>query len=786
MMSILIAGQGNIKEHWHAAVLKDRVDRRRKSSGGSHDLVARTDFPVSEMQGGVLAGSFTWMDIKAILLAIPCFIPYLFAPGYFASRVTNLFDFRKQSAGMQIALSLVVSLGIMPVCANLLARFVSMRVCSVVLLAFTIGSILIFISDRIAGGRAPIELHTDRGRSTGGLFVSLAIVWLLVCLFTFPDLQIGTRLWSSVLIYDQAIHAAFVDAVLRSGTPPHNPLCFFGQPIIARYYYYWSTMCALPAALAHIESRATLAASSFWCGLSLAALIPIYLKYFVRVSFRLGKMSVMGACLLCITGLDLIPTALTYLTHGFVYADMDWWSNTLVPSWVDSILWTPHHIAGLICCLSAFLLLWHGERGQDQPAPLLEGSENQAVSSGPISSLSPRRQAVRVVLAGFALASAGGLSVYITLCFLLFVIVWLARLVYKRQSRMAARFLASGCIALILSIPFLRDLRQPASHFVGAHSHANHLFTTGIRTSGWVKAVMPDHHFLRAPLLILDMGVTYCFELGFYLVVLILIGARLYARRGRMREWEKALCYLLIVAGIATTFIRSEAIRTNDFGIRSVLLVQWVLLLWSIPLVTALRFRPSLVLKSRLVIKRSLFITLILGLCASVYQVLLLRFAAPLDSLAATEHQPIQRMPALSDGHADWMIRSAYSSLDRQVAAGIVAQYNPFNADALQMLTYAHHQLVAATADDCGTAFGGTAEGCARAKDQLRRLYAIDGAKVSPDTLQDICRTSFINVLIVQQSDPVWHLDDSWVWQQEPLISNAGVRIIPCSKDIRP
>jgi hypothetical protein len=733
-----------------------------------------------------LAVSFTWMDVKAILLAIACFIPYLFAPGYFASRVTNLFDFRKQSAGMQIALSLVVSLAIMPVCANLLARFVSMRVCSVLLLAFTIGSILIFIRDRIAGGKTSLELHAARVRSTGGLFVSLTIAWLLVCLFTFPDLQIGTRLWSSVLIYDEAIHAAFVDAVLRSGTPPHNPLCFFGQPIIARYYYYWSTMCALPAALAHIESRATLAASSFWCGLSLAALIPIYLKYFVGVNSRLGKLSGIGACLLCITGLDLIPTALTYMTHGFVYADMDWWSNTLVPSWVDSILWTPHHIAGLICCLFAFLLLWHGDLGQDQDALLLDGSENQAAYSGPVSSLSRRAQDVRVVLAGIALASAGGLSVYITLCFLLFVIVWLARLVYRRQFRATYRFLVSGCIAIMISIPFLRDLRQPASHFVGAHSHANHLFTTGIRTSGWVKAVMPDHHLLRAPLLILDMGVTYCFELGFYLIVLILVGARLYARQGRMREWEKALSYLLIVAGIATTFIRSEAIRTNDFGIRSVLLVQWVLLLWAIPLVAALRFRPGLVLKSRLVIKRSLLITLILGLCASVYQVLLLRFAAPLDSLASAGHQPIQRMPALSDGHADWMIRSAYSALDRQVGAGIVAQYNPFNADALQMLTYAHHQLVAATADDCGTAFGGTAEGCAHAKDQLRSIYAVGGAKVSPDQLQAICQASFIDFLIVQQSDPVWHLHDSWVWRRKPLISNAGVRIIPCGKDATP
>ena len=712
-----------------------------------------------------MAASFTWMDVKEILFAIPCFSPYLFAPGYLVSRVTNLLDFRKQTASMQIAISLVASLAIVPVSANVLARFVSARACSLWLLPFTLVSLLMFIRDQVTGRQRRSQPH--QGPGTPWRFVALlTTIWLLVCLFTFPDLQIGTRLWSSVIIYDQAIHAAFVDAVLRSGAPPHNPLCFFGQPITARYYYYWSTICALPAALGKLESRATLAASSFWCGLSLAALIPLYLKYFVALSSRLGRMSAIGAGLLCVTGLDLIPTALTYLTHGFVHADMDWWSNTLVPSWVDSLLWTPHHVAGLICCLFAFLLLWHG----DLPP-----------ASREVSSVTRGAQAVRVPLAGLALASAGGLSVYITLCFLLFLLAWLVRLMYKGRFREVQLFVASGCIAGIISIPFLRDLRQPASHFVGARSHTNHLFTTGIRTSGWVKAVMPDHHLLRAPLLILDMGVTYCFEFGFYLIILVLVGARLYARRDGMLESEKALSYLLVVTGIATTFIRSEAIRTNDFGIRSVLLVQWVLLLWSIPLVAAVRFHPRLVLKSRPLVKQSLWVTLILGLCASMYQVLLLRFAAPLDSLASAEHQPIQRMPALTDGHADWMIRSAYAALDRPVFNGTIAQYNPFNPDALQMLTYARHQLIAATADDCGTAFGGTAEGCARAKEQLRRLFGVGGAQVSPEQLYAVCRLSSIDLLIVQQSDPVWHVADSWVWQWTPLMSNAGVRVISCS-----
>ena len=711
-----------------------------------------------------MAVSFTWIDVKAILMAVFCFAPYLLAPGYVVSRITNLFNFRKESAGMQIALSLVVSLAIVPVCINLLARVLSIRTCSLMLLVFSAASVLLLLRDALSGRR----LHAPY-RSRWGPITLFVAVWLGICLFTFPDLQIGSRLWSSVVIYDQAIHSAFVDAVLRSGTPPDNPLCFFGQPVAARYYYYWSTICALPAALCGLDARATLAASSFWCGLSLAALIPIYLKYFAGINSRLRSRSFIGASLLCVTGLDLIPTALTYLTHGFVHADMDWWSNTLIPSWVDSLLWTPHHVAGLVTCLFAFLLIWNvtQDRVNVDPASLSSTSK-------------PRKLAVHLVLAALAFASAAGLSVYITLCFLLFLCTWLIRLMRRHNGRAVYIFLSAGMLAFVISTPFLHDLRQPASHFVGARPHANHLFTTGIRTSGWVKAVMPDHHFLRAPLLVLDMGVTYCFELGFYLIVLILTARRLYLRRERMSESQKALSYLLIVSLVAATFIRSEAIRTNDFGIRSVLLVQWVLLLWSIPFVEALRVRPRLALVSRPLLRQLVYATLLLGLGASIYQVLLLRLAAPIDSLGSLQHPPIDRMPALSDGHADAMIRSAYSSLDRQLTAGAVTQYDPFNSDALQMLTYTRHQLAAATADDCGTAFGGTAEACALAKDQIRRLFAAGSPPVSAENVDALCRASFVNVLIVQQSDPVWQVAGSWVWQRTPLISNDDVRIFRC------
>src|SRR5207302_705983 len=63
-----------------------------------------------------------------------------------------------------------------------------------------------------------------------------------------------------------------------------------------------------------------------------------------------------------ITGLDLILTLFRVLCGLPVRGDMEWWSLEQVTSWIDSILWVPHHVGGLVCCLFGFLLVWLSQR----------------------------------------------------------------------------------------------------------------------------------------------------------------------------------------------------------------------------------------------------------------------------------------------------------------------------------------------------------------------------------------------------------------------------------------
>ena len=733
---------------------------------------------------GGLQHSFIWVDIKAILLAIPLFAPYLLAPGYVVARLTNLLGFRTQSAGMQLALSMAASFAVLPICVNLLARFLSLHACSLLLLAFSALALVLLLPQ---GARAAPRASAHRW-----IPWTLLVIWLLICVGSFPDLQVGHRLWSSVLIYDDGIRAAFIDATLRSGAPPHNPLCFFGQPIPSRYYYYWSTVCALPAALGGLGARAVLAASSFWCGIAFAALIPVYLRCLLGVGRRLRRWTLLGVALLSVTGLDLLPTALTYLFRGSVKADMEWWDNNQVTSWIDALLWTPHHVAGLIACLFGFLLVWRVAQSVSRPVsrPMSRPGPAQRVPAKPGASagaaepmrhapLSPRLIASHLTVGALAFASAAGLSVYIAFCFLLFLLVWLIRLACRRQFRPVFAFVASGVLSILISLPFLGDLRVPATGRADFRTgRPAHLFTTGLRTSGWIKAHVRQPHLWRTPLLLLDMGATYIVELGFFLLVLILVGRRFYLRRHRMTEAETALCYLLAVTLVAATFLRSEAIRSNDFGMRAILLAQWILLLWAIPLLDGLLLRPSLVLASRPLLKTTLFATLLLGAGASLYQLVLLRAAAPLD--ASLSPKPVYWLPGPSDGRAGFLIRSAETELYPRLTPDSVVQYDPFNADFLQMLIYTHHQIAAATMPDCGAPFGGSAAACARTKALLRTIFAEGSAPVGAGNLDAACRAAFIDVLLVQASDPVWRIPGSWVWQRTPLLANAYVRVFRC------
>lgn len=717
--------------------------------------------------------SFMWQDVRNILLALPLFFPYLFAPGYAAGFLLDVFSFRTQALRTRMALSLALSLAVLPIAANLLARLMSLQLCAWLLLGVSISACAGCVLFEVLRGSMRPRVAAPH-RVSSGWIIALGAAWVLLCLVSFPDLQIGHTLWNSVMIYDEGIRSAFIDAVLRTGVPPRNPLCFFGTPVPSRYYYYWSTVCALPAALGHLPARAVLAASSIWSGFALSASISLFLRFFLRAERRLQRWTLLGTALLAITGLDLIPTAISWFTQGFVRADMEWWDGTEIPSWVDSVLWTPHHIDGMLCCLTGLLLLW----------PVYSFAFTINGASGPVR-FRFREHATNMVLAGLAFASAAGLSAYLSFCFALFILVWMIRLLFLRRFRAFLPFVLAGSLALLLSVPLLHDLRQPAAQQMDTRTGKRaHLITTGLRTSGWIKAHVSPHHLWRTPLLLLDCAATYVLEFGFFLLVFFVVAAHLRRRRLRLSEAQVALCYMLGTALVVVTFLRSEAIKSNDLGMRSALLAQWVLLLWAIPLL------DRMILRRRASVRRGLgFLlsaSLLLGLCASIYQVLMLRFAAPLDAISGSMQRPIPDLPVPVGGRIVFEVHSGEAALQPLLGPRTVVAYDPFNDDRLLLLYNTHAQIAASSPKDCGTPFGGSIAACDHTKAVLRKIFAVGVPPVAVDDLDRACRAAAIDVLLVQSSDPVWSMPASWVWRRPTVVANPSLRAMRCGGSPQP
>ena len=117
---------------------------------------------------------------------------------------------------------------------------------------------------------------------------------------------------------------------------------------------------------------------------------------------------------------------------------MEWWNDAQITSWVASLLWVPHHVAALIACFVAFLLLRH------------QADIHRRWATGP------------VIVAGMAFASAAGMSVYVTFTFVVAVALWLLALITRKGWLEVAMFVGAGAVALLWALSYLLGLRGPA------------------------------------------------------------------------------------------------------------------------------------------------------------------------------------------------------------------------------------------------------------------------------------------------------------------------------------
>ena len=703
-------------------------------------------------------------DLAGTLFATILFSLFLFVPGYCIGWASNALNFRYAGFSERVLSAVCLSISILPIVVNLLARVLSLPVCAALCMAFFLTFLVLIVMEwKYRPPIFPLPKHT------------VTALWMVsagacVLLLSLVDLQMGSRLYPTIALGDHGVRVAFISSAVRSGAPPHNPFFYPGEYVPSRYYYYWNVFCGLPVVLGRVSPRSSLHASSIWSFLALASTIPLFLKHFLRQTKALFRKSLIGIGLLAVTGLDLLPTLLTYVLHRGVAPDMEWWDKTQVASWLDALVWVPHHVAGLVACLVGFLLLW-----------------DALASSSPSCSHSRSwtGRAIRGGLAALAFASAAGLSVYVTLAFAGFLAVWTLRYLVKRRGSEFILCVAVGLLAGLLSLFYLRDLRTPAANAsMQSTGQQSSTLAFQIRTEGIVVKRWGDHAW-TIPLQLIEAGGLYFLEFGFYGLAAWFVLRAQWRKRAQLSEAQRASWYLLLTVGFLATFVRSSVIQNNDFGLRSIMPVQFVLLLWAALLVDELWLqRPAERTWAHGVGRGSsalLLAALTLGLIGTIYQGALLRFDYPLadHGVPGFDASWVPQPPDM--GSTIYGIRSAFALLDKQLSADSIVEFNPFADDNPTLLLYNRYQMVDGSAPGCGVAFGGSIEQCRVLEERLRRIFPPDGTVAASGAEMDsLCDQLKIDVLIAHRSDPPWRQPASWVWQRTPIVSNDAMRAYRC------
>lgn len=688
--------------------------------------------------------NFMLEDVLTSTQAFLVFSLFLIPPGYVIGHLSNVIGFRSRSLLEKLLLAVLLSICVAPGLAVLVGRFISLSASFWLFLATAVFFGVLFVKDI---RRQP---EIAKSRPTRSLIIASAFVltWVVLALGSLISWQTGNRLYLSVTAFDASVRADFVEACLRTGVPPHNP--FFianGAAPVMRYFYYWYVLCALPAKLLHVSGRAALMASSAWCGIALAGTIALLLKHFLGISDQLRRITLFALALIGITGLDVLMVA----WYGRITPDLEWWDGDQITSWTDSLLWTPHHVAALIACVGGFLVLW---------TAIFAKGQNVRIAS--------------VIVAAFSFSTASGLSIYVTIAFTLFMALWTLFLLFQRNWSAVAMCLAAGVGALLLAAPYLRDLLGPGS--AGTGFVVFHVPVFG-PVAEWASA----HGMARTELQVFLWRVVmlvlhHVFELGFFFIVLVI---------QLIRDWRssespsKSASWLMLGSSFfVCSFLASAVIEANDLGWRAAMIMQLVLLLWGAVLLNQLfqisEKKPGL---GRRLLTVVCLVTIAIGGVGSVFQLYILRTYTWYGDHGLNGRVPRFPLPP-HVGERTFEVRSVFHELDRKLPASAVLQHNPLLWDLIPYHLFSKFQFAAGD-EACGTAFGGDSVECNKFVATIAQVYG-PAATLPQEDLNQLCDHFHVDVLIAEESDPAWKVDDSWVWTRKPLAATPNVRALPC------
>ena len=695
--------------------------------------------------------NYTLQDLIGASLGCLLFIPILLAPGYVAAWFTNILGFRGLTSPWKLLVSLPLSVALCPIATFWTGLGIALLrgrngVWPLILALYGIGFLvwLALLSGMWGHDRFPQWCRGFRTVPRSGWAIPSA--WFLIAVASLVSLQFHGRLYLSFTDYDHELRAAITDAITRDGVRPFNPLYFVGSPAPLRYHYFWFLLCSMDSQLGGrlVSSQQAIVASVVWCGWSLIALVPLYLRFFCeRAGGALRRCSLVAIGLFAVTGLDIVPTALYAATGYNALPEMEWW-NEQVTSWYGSLLWVPHHVAALVAGLIGFLIAW---------------------SEGPAISL--RRRVTIGAVAGCAFATAAGTSVYTTFVLAIFLVVWVS-IAWVRHWRHSTAVLAiAGAVAALLALPYLLSLVGPASG--GAFLNFAVRNFTPLTAATRTFDLDP---FSTAYLRLLALPLNYFLELGFFGVVsvVVLLGLR---KRGPLPANVVAAVTMAAVSVSVCTFVKSGTLN-NDLGSRGFLWAQFTMLLWSADLMVR-RGEEGKTFNSGWLRSAAWAPLILLGLAGTFYELVLLRTYFLWNDAGMTPHAIYA--PDRQVGARTLELRWAYdrlssiTPLSARLQASPEEQYFDFSNGL-----YSRRQTVVADRA-CGTLFGGDVITCQPAYLGVAMIF--HGAPVTGtwEQVEAICVSMSIDALVIDDLDGVWRDKSSWMWTVAPALSGRHVRV---------
>ncbi len=697
-------------------------------------------------------------DYAAICIAVCLFSLVSFVPGYALGWLLDTMRFRERALYWRLALSVPLSMAVAPVLIYLLGRWLSTTAACMVLAALCMYALLLFVRD--LNRSSPLFPSFSRAHFQ---VLAAVIAWIAIAGLSLADLQIGRRLYFSVIGVDYAVRTAFTSAISTFGLPPRNPFFFPGHAVGLRYHYYWLIPPALLERMSGplIDSRQVLIGATIWCGIGLICTIALYLRFFSpNAGADICRRTLVGILLLGVTGLDILPTLfLVWMAHKGapipIAPSVEWWNNQ-IDGWIFTMLWQPHSLSSLIACLTGFLIVWDAAR---EP--------------------SRRRRILSAITAGFAFATAVGSSIYVTLVFAIFLVLWTALTIAKTWYRETLLLIVSGGIAFVLSVPFLISLGGPGSG--GA------LIKMTVRSFLLGEILLKTLRFDRPWQILIGDGIflplNYFLELGFFFVVGRIVWQRFRREKRALSRTELASFTMIASSVAACTFLKSGVIANNDLGWRGFLIAQFMLLIFGADLLSV-KPKPQLIaapdcdnqsLRPR--DKRLLTAFLILGAAGVIYDLAMLRFFPVLsDAGVVPKIAWLARDQKL--GSRTYANREAYEWLRAGTPVDAIVQQNPsVNRQQTFYGLYANRQTVAEDSL-CGTIFGGDPVQCAPFASRVTALFSGKGS--SSQSFDSACEDLPVDVFAAKDTDPVWNDHGSWVWTRKPAFANDFVRFFAC------